>query len=93
MNNKTYKNYLIGYVVGVVYLDGNEWLYNKNKNWKKPEEDPKLFNTIDEAIIWGKKLKTDLPLFVRAYWCETSYPEKHNVLREMQEGDYGRIMI
>lgn len=70
------KPYLAGYVVGIVYHDGFEWLLTKNGAWAGSHEDPHVWPTHADAMKLMRKVESTsrFPVFVREYVYSTSNP-------------------
>ena len=66
----------IGWVAGIIYSDGNEWLYNKNDWCSLWKQDYVIFKTMEKAIAHAKKFKPNIKYqkFVRPYQKETLLP-------------------
>ena len=77
------KRYLLGYVAGIIYHGGGEWLLTKGGQWSsshpsRKEDDFHVWPTKDAAMtvaLAGEARGGQFPHFVRAYSYETPNPE------------------
>ena len=72
-NGHTRTETVIGYVAGLIFGDGQEWLFGKN-DWEKLYKDKNdktlMFPTIEKAITHAEKFietRKKYPVFVRPY--------------------------
>jgi hypothetical protein len=88
---KTRKLYLLGYVAGIIYSDGHEWLLTKGGHWsatwpKRKEEEPYPWPTREQALAVARAADSEkFPAFVRGFAYETNNPANAKGLREMSE--------
>ncbi len=90
------KRYLLGYVAGIVYYDGSEWLLTKSGQWcsnwpRTKESESHVWATEAQAVIVANKHRASqgkgksFPVFTRPYCYETNNPENAKGLPPMPE--------
>lgn len=73
-----FRKYVTGWVVGIIYNDGFEWLYHKqglcSQGYERADYHATTYPTKEKAVKAAKKVADqwpDRPLFIREYIWET----------------------
>ena len=86
------KTYLLGYVAGIIYHDGSEWLLTKTGDYAdtfpgaKKENSSHAWPTVEEAIKVAREHPSSYPAFVRPYLYYTANPKNAKGLKEWEDG-------
>lgn len=80
-NSGPFKSYLMGYVAGIIYHDGGQWLLNRAGGWADERHDAQkdmaahIWPTFEQAEAVARRVHSDkFPAFVRAYTYSTPNP-------------------
>ena len=76
--HRPFRKYITGWVVGIIYNDGFEWLYHKqglcSQGHERADYHATTYSTKEKAVKAAKKVADqwqDRPLFIREYIWET----------------------
>lgn len=85
------KSYVLGWVIGIVYSDGHEWLFHKRElcslNIDRKESDPTVYDSPEAARQAAEKLGDYSgmgPMFIRVYWLESHRPQKLQLVSKLK---------
>ena len=100
LTQSKFRAYLMGYVAGIVYHDGSEWLLTKAGHWAsnrhdaQPDQQSHVWPTRAQAEAVARKANGEFKAFTRGYVYSTPNPENARGLIPTDDAqDTGRAFI